>query len=120
MQGPKKLSRPKPWLLKAEWRDGFESTISLEQFRKSCPCADCTKDDLNDTKQRFSFPKLDQFTEGMFELKELNPVGNYAVNAVWGDGHNTGIYTWETLRDIFEMHNLSEKEKQKLEEKYLK
>jgi DUF971 family protein len=26
-------------------------------------------------------------------------VGNYAVQIHWSDGHSTGIYTWEALRD---------------------
>ena len=27
----------------------------------------------------------------------LEPVGNYAVRIVFDDGHDTGLYTWETL-----------------------
>jgi len=27
----------------------------------------------------------------------IDPVGNYAVKLVFDDGHNTGIYSWETL-----------------------
>jgi DUF971 family protein len=26
-------------------------------------------------------------------------VGSYAVQIRWSDGHDTGIYTWQNLRD---------------------
>ena len=30
-------------------------------------------------------------------IKEINPVGNYAIAPVFSDGHNSGIYTWDFL-----------------------
>ncbi|WP_374686014.1 gamma-butyrobetaine hydroxylase-like domain-containing protein [Promineifilum sp.] len=27
----------------------------------------------------------------------MNPVGSYAVQLVWNDGHDSGIYGWEYL-----------------------
>jgi DUF971 family protein len=29
-------------------------------------------------------------------------VGRYAMQIAWSDGHSTGIYTWERLRDLIE------------------
>jgi DUF971 family protein len=31
------------------------------------------------------------------ELTELEPVGNYAVQPTFSDGHNTGIFSWDYL-----------------------
>ena len=31
------------------------------------------------------------------ELIELEPVGNYAVQPTFSDGHNTGIFSWDYL-----------------------
>jgi DUF971 family protein len=31
------------------------------------------------------------------ELTGLEPVGNYAVQPVFSDGHDTGIFSWDTL-----------------------
>lgn len=31
---------------------------------------------------------------------DITPVGHYAVKFVFDDGHNTGIYSWETLYDL--------------------
>jgi DUF971 family protein len=36
------------------------------------------------------------------ELVRWEPVGNYAVRLDWSDGHNTGIYTYEYLRQLSE------------------
>lgn len=30
----------------------------------------------------------------------VDPVGHYAVKLVFDDGHDTGIFTWETLRSL--------------------
>ena len=35
-----------------------------------------------------------------YTMNELNPVGNYALQPVWNDGHDSGIYTWEYLRHL--------------------
>jgi DUF971 family protein len=35
-----------------------------------------------------------------FTLKQLAPVGGYAIQPVWGDGHATGIYSWEYLKRV--------------------
>ena len=34
------------------------------------------------------------------ELTALEPVGNYAVQPTFSDGHNTGIYSWDLLYDL--------------------
>ena len=36
----------------------------------------------------------------------LEPVGNYAVQPNFSDGHNTGIFTWEYLRELGERQAL--------------
>jgi DUF971 family protein len=33
-----------------------------------------------------------------FRPERIEPVGNYAIRIVWSDGHDTGLYTWQTLR----------------------
>jgi len=36
------------------------------------------------------------------EIKGIEPVGAYAVQLVFSDGHDTGIYSWEYLREVGE------------------
>ncbi|HYL89858.1 MAG TPA: DUF971 domain-containing protein [Burkholderiales bacterium] len=36
------------------------------------------------------------------EIRSLEPVGSYAVQPAFSDGHNTGIYSWEYLYELGE------------------
>lgn len=33
-------------------------------------------------------------------IEQITPVGNYAVCLHFDDGHNTGIYSWDTLYEL--------------------
>jgi DUF971 family protein len=30
----------------------------------------------------------------------MEPVGHYAVRIIFGDGHDSGLYTWSYLREL--------------------
>ena len=85
----------------------MQATITLEAFREECPCAVCKGETIMGTTYVFG---IKQFSPGMNELKKLEPVGNYGLQAYWGDGHDSGIYTWETLLDIVRRRKLSDSE----------
>src|SRR6187401_511381 len=34
------------------------------------------------------------------EISSVEPVGNYAIQPHFSDGHSTGIYSWEYLYDL--------------------
>src|SRR5919108_2260146 len=36
------------------------------------------------------------------EIRALEPVGSYAVQPVFSDGHSTGIYSWDYLYELGE------------------
>jgi DUF971 family protein len=33
-------------------------------------------------------------------IEDVEPIGNYAVRLVFGDGHDTGLYTWDYLHEM--------------------
>jgi DUF971 family protein len=72
------------------WDDGHSSTYSIDYLRNWCPCALCQGHGA--TPKRLAL-------EGQ-ELQRIEPVGNYALSLVWGDGHDTGIYTFRWLRSL--------------------
>ena len=37
-----------------------------------------------------------------FEVRSLETVGTYAVQPIWGDGHSSGIYSYDYLRKLGE------------------
>ncbi|MCS7230096.1 MAG: DUF971 domain-containing protein [Candidatus Kryptonium sp.] len=81
--------------LKFTWNDGYENVLSLKFLRDSCPCATCSTE-----REEETFFKLP--VSGQYEIKEINQVGNYAIQITWGDGHNTGIYSFDYLRELKE------------------
>lgn len=86
--------------LAIKWDDGSESFVTLETLRRHCPCAGCRgeKDIMGNVYKGPERP----LTPQAFQLVRLAPVGNYAINPVWGDGHNSGIYAFDYLRRIVE------------------
>ena len=84
--------------LAIRWVDGREDFIPLESLRRFCPCAACMREsDIFGTTYR---PPQRPYGTESFQLRKLPWVGNYAVQPLWGDGHSTGLYTWEWLRRI--------------------
>ena len=93
-------------LLRIIWRDGHQSHFSLEELRRTCPCAECRALRGDPGVE----PSIVPADPG--ELPLLNPtaitataepqsfdyVGRYGIRITWADGHNHGIYTFEALR----------------------
>jgi DUF971 family protein len=93
---PVKLSLNKELrTLELEWTDGHHSSIPLKFLRDACPCAACKGEVL--FGKVYKPAPLAVFQEGMYELKNLQTVGQYAIQATWKDGHDTGIYSFEYL-----------------------
>jgi DUF971 family protein len=80
------------------WADGYHSTYTFDDLRKNCPCAACNEQRKNADPLRVLKP--DQVvTRAELDLDTpVEMVGNYALQFFWADGHRTGIYTFEFLR----------------------
>ena len=84
--------------LRITWDDGHVSVLTIKLLRDECPCAGC-KGEVLFGKVYKPAPLL-VFQEGMYELTDLKTMGQYGVQAIWKDGHDTGIYSWEYLRAL--------------------
>lgn len=88
------------------WADGVRQTIPSEKLRLQCPCAGCreARGDTTHAKpltgKKSSLKIISASKEEETKLKSLWAVGNYAVGLEWSDGHNSGIYTYEYLREL--------------------
>jgi DUF971 family protein len=40
-------------------------------------------------------------------IREIEPVGNYAIRILFDDGHDTGIYSWRFLRALGDARGLA-------------
>lgn len=38
-------------------------------------------------------------------ITAIEPVGNYALKITYDDGHDSGLYTWDYLKDLAENHD---------------
>jgi DUF971 family protein len=83
--------------LALSWSDGIEQFLTLEKLRRSCPCAVCNGEP--DVMGRGDKPNR-EYKPGSFELKSYDFVGGYGLNLKWGDGHSTGIYSYDLLRGL--------------------
>ena len=81
--------------LELEWPDGHVSRYDFETLRWLCPCAFC-RGEAGIPGWLDSNPTL---TPAQTQLTDLQLVGSYALQPTWADGHHTGFYTFQRLRD---------------------
>jgi DUF971 family protein len=98
---PRGLKNEGPALV-IEWSDGVTHRLPWKLLRDRCPCATCR---VERAKPPAAKPLLSVLTPQ--EARPLapvsvRPVGNYAYAIGFNDGHNTGIYSLELLRDLGE------------------
>jgi prepilin-type processing-associated H-X9-DG protein len=79
--------------LRVTWQPGNEAEIYADRLRAHCRCAWCTRARIAGTFAA-SF-------EGI-AIERLTPIGGYAINIAFSDGHARGIYPWIYLRKIAE------------------
>lgn len=81
-----------------KWADGHTSVFPLFGLRKNCPCVTCRGGHgrMNRFDRSLFFVEPNQH----FEVESINQIGNHAIQIIWNDGHNTGMYQWETLREL--------------------
>ncbi len=84
--------------LAVRWDDGGESFIALEKLRRACPCAGC-QGETDIMGNVYKNPEQ-IFKAAAFQLIRFEYVGGYAIQPVWADGHNTGIFSFDYLKRV--------------------
>lgn len=77
-------------VMEIRWADGHTSILPHRVLRGFCPCAHC----------QGHGGTIAYVAGGNDELREIEPVGSYALTLVWGDQHATGIYSFRYLRGL--------------------
>jgi DUF971 family protein len=72
------------------WADGHRSSLPHDVLRGYCPCAHC----------QGHGNEIRWFEGGNTDLRDIERVGSYALQLVWGDRHDTGLYTFRYLRSL--------------------
>jgi DUF971 family protein len=87
-----------------EWDDGHHTHFGFQWLRDACPCATCNEERTNHHRSLGEPAKQAASLLPMYKEpakpKEVKPVGRYALNIAWNDGHASGIYSWDYLREI--------------------
>jgi DUF971 family protein len=81
--------------LEIEWADGHRTEYDTVTLRWLCPCAYC-RGEAGMPGWLDSAPVL---TPEQTQIVDIQLVGQYAVCPSWADGHHTGYYTFERLRE---------------------
>ncbi len=112
---PTELRRLDTRGIRVTWSNGVVSEIASEVVRAACPCAGCKQqrgegashdrplthgspEESGAVRKKKSLLKIvDSQLGEQCSLQEIQPIGNYAVCFRWGDGHASGIYTYQYL-----------------------
>ncbi len=76
------------------WQDESTSAFSFAYLRAHCPCAFC-----DGTKHGGEATPLSPDSFQNIAFTSVEEVGRYALRFAWSDGHDSGIYSFEYLRE---------------------
>lgn len=72
------------------WTDGHMSKLPIQRLRGFCPCAECQGHQ----------PQLKWHDNQTHAILKAELVGRYAINFQFADGHKTGLFRWDFLREL--------------------
>ena len=100
---PIQLEKTADRCLLITWSDDSSQKITFRKLRDNCCCANCIDKRMDDSQPDAptnSLPILSAAEAQPLDILQMHPVGNYAYNIHFSDGHSTGIYTFELLRSL--------------------
>jgi len=83
--------------LEIDWSDGVRHRLRWSVLREECPCAHCRARQLEPPPL---FRVLTEEEAQPVRATAVKPLGNYAYQIHFNDGHDTGIYTLDYLRAL--------------------
>jgi DUF971 family protein len=82
-----------------DWSDGQRRQYVIRALREACPCATC-REKRSAPQDPMQLPTLTLQEAQPMRIVGMKPLGNYAYTIAFSDGHDTGIYTFELLREL--------------------
>ncbi len=86
--------------LAIDWSDGHQSVYTWKHLRDNCPCAGCREEKLKPADPLHILTPTELAPKPPLAPVAFMPIGYYAYRIVWNDGHDTGLFTLETLRTL--------------------
>ncbi len=78
------------------WSDDTETKFNASDLRRNCPCAGCINEWTGE-----KILKADSIKDDL-SFSAISIVGRYALNFHFSDGHDTGIYSFQYLKEMTE------------------
>ena len=83
-----------PRTLSILWEDGHRDDFDVRDLRLACHCALCIEEMSG---RKLLDPKT---IRSDVSPRQIMSIGNYAISFDWNDGHNSGIYSFNDLREL--------------------
>jgi DUF971 family protein len=105
---PTRLHLKKEHQLEVDWQDGKKCVYTISYLRSMCPCAQCRivreGSDPHDIspapKKKPLLTILPGNYSGQITVADAQMVGKYAIKLVFSDQHDSGIFSFDYLREI--------------------
>ena len=99
MDSPRNLDLQKDSGLTVSWADGRRSFYPIAYLRRMSPSAEARQ--LREELAKNPLTVLPAGRpSGPLVAVDAELVGNYAIKIRFSDGHETGIFSWEYLKEI--------------------
>lgn len=84
-----------------KWSNGETLNYPFGVLRSACPCATCREKKRAEASKPKGLLQILSAAETVpLTVTHMRPVGNYAYNINFSDGHSSGLFTMELLREI--------------------
>jgi DUF971 family protein len=97
---PTELRLVDPSRLQIAWNDGQVREYAVRDLREQCPCATCRERRTAPPPPPTVLPVLSPAETQPLRITSMQPTGRYAYSIHFSDGHDTGIFTLELLREL--------------------
>jgi DUF971 family protein len=98
---PTSISRVARGSIEIAWSDGVRGEYTPRLLRDACPCATC-RERRAQPPPPVLLPVLAPEEVAPLTIAGMKPVGQYAYSIAFSDGHSSGIYSLEYLRELAE------------------
>ncbi len=105
---PTEIVRLAPNEIEIAWSSGLRLRYPARTLRAACPCATCREKKRGVEEQKTStlgrgltgLPVLSAAEAKPLTIDSVRPIGNYAYNISFSDGHHSGLFTLDMLRSV--------------------
>ena len=96
---PTSIARSTTGAIEIRWSDGRLAAYTPRLLREACPCATCRERRVQPAPASV-LQVLSPAELAPLQVTSMRPVGQYAYGIEFSDGHSSGIYTLDYLREL--------------------